>query len=29
VQKVADGDALSGRSQASEDFSDTDDDFLS
>ena len=29
VQKVADGEALSGRSQASDDFSDTDDDFLS
>jgi hypothetical protein len=29
VQKVADGEALSGRSQASDDFSDTDEDFLS
>ena len=29
VQKVADGEALSRRSQASDDFSDTDDDFLS
>jgi hypothetical protein len=28
VQKIADGEALSGRSNANDDFSDTDEEFL-